>query len=141
MQCLDLAVMIDGETGRRYCPKHEPPTDIAEIVDWKKKMTEWLESVAIGEAPQKDDGCSCDMIAEDAESELLDLETELEHIAALYSQCNICLEKHNSADMKKIESCGHQYRESCLQDFLRREGVRKYNCTGCASWMRAHQET
>lgn len=58
-----------------------------------------------------------------------------ERIAALYLQCNVCLEKHNAADMHRIEPCGHQYLESCLRTVLGNGNIRRYNCSSCKAWM------
>ncbi|KAF2441075.1 hypothetical protein P171DRAFT_498999 [Karstenula rhodostoma CBS 690.94] len=183
MQCPELHTMIDQ--GRKYCDKHEPASEIPEVVDWRSRMTEWLTSVALAEPPREDGNEVKSAVLEpepepeqnppnmqatpskhephagelDAEQEqdqvpaskeepTLEQEPEQqtepghqhEHIAALYMQCNICLESHNATDMRNIESCGHQYKEACLQDFLRRKGVRKYNCTGCRAWLQSHQE-
>lgn len=223
MQCPEMHTMIDQDTGKKYCDKHEPSSEVPEVVDWNVRMTEWLTSVASAEPLREDaNGFSKDAVNEvslvvpepELESELerqsdtaiepelqtepltepqtepehktQDTETspskheipsielgteqgqdqvlaikvepkpeptqeqtpeqnigpvvEHEHIAALYMQCNICLESHNATDMSKIESCGHQYKESCLQEFLRRKGVRKYNCTACQAWLQSHQE-
>ncbi|KAJ4344669.1 uncharacterized protein N0V89_012413 [Didymosphaeria variabile] len=204
MQCPELHTMINDETGRKYCDKHEPTSEIPEVVNWTKRMTEWLTEVAIAESSRKDDVYVAETIADEAEavarpeesapkpqsesaseSELeeeatdIDLRLQIlslylsqvevhtkpeqqqqhghavdqkakaesesqpeqqnEHIASLYFQCNICLENHNAADMNKIEACGHQYNESCLQDFLRRKGVRRYNCAGCRYWLQQKQ--
>lgn len=62
-----------------------------------------------------------------------------ERIAALYKQCNICLEKHNLIDMREVEPCGHEYKEACLRHLLRRRGARRFNCTSCAGWLKHHQ--
>jgi hypothetical protein len=207
IQCPELHTMVDPDTGKKFCDKHEPSSEIPEVADWTTRMTEWLTNVAIAEPPRVDKKDLSESSASEAKSGVLEPEKKREpslqpeqelerkpeskskhdiqdreatpsthepttgeisptqgegdtpalkavqkpepesgpelqpeHIAALYLQCNICLENHNTADMNKIEGCGHQYKESCLQDFLRRKGVRKYNCTGCWSWLQSHQE-
>jgi hypothetical protein len=207
MQCPELHSMVDWDTGRRFCDKHEPSSDIPELAAWETRMAKWLTSVATTEPPRMDDKDFPGSISSEAKSgvpeperhsasepepepeperkleseskhDTQDLEAtpstrepttggpnpkqgqdqtpalktvpkpepkpevqlQPEHIAALYLQCNICLDDHSAADMNKIEDCGHQYKESCLQDFLRRKGVRKYNCTGCWSWLQSHQD-
>ena len=67
------------------------------------------------------------------------LEHHTEHPAALYKQCNICLEQHNLLDMSGVEPCGHGYREACLRDLVRRRGARRFNCTSCAAWLKLYQ--
>ncbi|KAL5391427.1 hypothetical protein DPSP01_001295 [Paraphaeosphaeria sporulosa] len=250
--------MIDDDTGRKFCEKHEPASEISEVLDWKARMAEWLTSVALAELPREHDSNLPEDVGNEGYSAISkpegnrdsepehhveidagpegkpDTESDTEpktypmpttqdaeptpkhsytaskfnteqeqdqepryesgptpeqksdqefgqefgqefdkdfgsestrefafesdqnpeqkpeyelvllfqneHIAALYKQCNICLESHDAADMKKIASCGHQYRESCLQDFPRRKGVRRYNCAGCRTWLQSHQE-
>jgi hypothetical protein len=60
---------------------------------------------------------------------------EGERIAAMYFLCNICLEKHNTSDMRSIEGCGHQYSEHCVAYALRTSGQRRYNCSSCQDWL------
>ncbi|KAF2645741.1 hypothetical protein P280DRAFT_532083 [Massarina eburnea CBS 473.64] len=67
-------------------------------------------------------------------------EQERPHIATMYVQCNICLEKHASTAMSKIDPCGHLFREACLQQVLRRGNGRRYNCSSCRDWMVHMQE-
>ncbi|KAL5384810.1 hypothetical protein PMIN06_010177 [Paraphaeosphaeria minitans] len=275
LQCPELHAMIDEDTGKKYCEKHEPSSEIPEVADWKAGMTKWLTAVALAEPPHElgndlptgvvvgvsepepkkkltqkpepepkpehepelhsETGIGTEgKLDIESETELntcpkhttqdgeptlskhayttgdfnterdrdreavfkagptpeqkpdresdqeLDLKfdhdlclefdkerneesdegleegfddqkpdqkseqkseqervpvTQQEHIVALYKQCNICLESHNAADMRKIAGCGHQYKEACLQDFLRRQGVRRYNCVGCRTWL------
>ncbi|KAF2786725.1 hypothetical protein K505DRAFT_330153 [Melanomma pulvis-pyrius CBS 109.77] len=62
-------------------------------------------------------------------------EEDRQRIAAMYQECNICHESHNAITMRKIEECGHQYRELCLQKVLRNGTNRRYNCSSCRAWM------
>jgi len=62
-------------------------------------------------------------------------EERQEHIAAMYVQCNICLEKHAAAVMSSVPSCGHLYRGLCLDVALRKGDARRYNCSGCRAWI------
>lgn len=236
MQCLKLYTMVDQDTGRKYCDKHEPSSESPEVDTWTARMIEWLTGVALAEPPFEDGTDFFESVSSKVEAVARDVEPEQEvklvihpelrseietkpdigpgtglgitpkivieyfgagppesdsltgeagtersqdvtstsetkqtmeqplepepkpkstpqeeqeqslapepqpdHIAALYMQCNICLERHNATDMRQITSCGHQYKDSCLQDFLRRKGVRRYNCAGCRSWLQAHQ--
>ena len=62
-----------------------------------------------------------------------------QHFAALYALCNICLEKHSLINMRKVEPCGHEFKEACLREVLRGRGVRRFNCSSCAGWFRREQ--
>jgi hypothetical protein len=58
-----------------------------------------------------------------------------DRIAAMYVQCNVCLEKHAAAVMRSTPGCGHRYRELCVDIVLRRGIMRPYNCSKCREWM------
>ncbi|KAF9692489.1 hypothetical protein EKO04_009739 [Ascochyta lentis] len=59
--------------------------------------------------------------------------------SAMYNQCCICLELHNSDVMHPVGKCGHRYRELCVKKVVKGgsgEGVRRrYNCVGCEDWV------
>jgi hypothetical protein len=58
-----------------------------------------------------------------------------DRIAAMYVQCNVCLEKHPAAVMRSVPGCGHQYRGLCVDSALRRGIMRRYNCSKCREWL------
>ncbi|KAF2475047.1 uncharacterized protein BDR25DRAFT_113680 [Lindgomyces ingoldianus] len=65
---------------------------------------------------------------------------EKDRIAAMYFACNICLGKHNAVFMRKVDTCGHQYSERCLQTVLRSGIMRRYNCSSCREWLAGMKE-
>jgi hypothetical protein len=64
-----------------------------------------------------------------------DEDAEVDHIATLYSMCNICLEEHHHTLLQKVEGCGHFYSEICLEYILAQGIQRRYNCKSCREWM------
>ncbi|KAL1595653.1 hypothetical protein SLS60_009342 [Paraconiothyrium brasiliense] len=69
MQCPNKHTMIDDETGRKYCDKHEPPSESPEVVDWTKRMTEWLTGIANAKSSRKDDVHVSETVTDEAEAE------------------------------------------------------------------------
>ncbi|KAF2133934.1 hypothetical protein P153DRAFT_381106 [Dothidotthia symphoricarpi CBS 119687] len=67
------------------------------------------------------------------------------HIAAMYEQCNVCLEKHSVEYMRQVEPCKHRYLHACLKAAFRKGTFRRYNCTSCEAWItevkKKHAET
>ncbi|ORX97514.1 hypothetical protein BCR34DRAFT_453685, partial [Clohesyomyces aquaticus] len=47
--------------------------------------------------------------------------------------CTICTEQQSK--MRKLNNCGHQFCEECLQQLLYSDHRMRFNCPNCREWM------
>lgn len=63
-----------------------------------------------------------------------------DRIAAAYTQCCVCLEKHGEHNMREVATCKHRYRDLCLKKAVKAGSLRRFNCSSCRAWMAKQRE-
>lgn len=157
-QCPEIAVHIDKKSGKKLCAKHAPSQkeeDWAEqyvereiSTDGETKTALHVDTVTsikidaeVSVSPQADSstGMSASSPAISKErpttADIPITQEWYDRIAAMYVQCNICLEEHEAIVMNSVPGCGHKYRGLCLIAALSRSDTRRYNCSGCRKWI------
>lgn len=157
-QCSEIAVHIDKKRGKRLCAKHgtsQKEEDWAEqhvereiSTDGETKAVPPVDAVisiainaelTVGLEADSSTGMSASSPASSNERPTTaDIPISQEwhdRIAAMYMQCNICLEEHEATVMNSVPGCGHKYRGLCLSAALSRSDTRRYNCSGCRRWI------
>jgi hypothetical protein len=62
------------------------------------------------------------------------------HIAPVYLECCVCLEKHGEHNKCEVTECKHRYRELCLKKAIKAGTLRGFQCSSCQAWMKKQRK-